>query len=100
MTFLSVALFDVDIGLYVGICTSFIINTVRTQKYVDVFSSILHFILPLIRPRFFVLGQVDNTGIYKSVTYFPSVRVSFVHTSGKLFMYIGTTKSKNKNSSF
>ena len=58
MTFVSVALFEVDIGLYVGLCTSFIINTVRTQK-----------------PRFFILGQVDGTGIYKSVTYFPSVRV-------------------------
>ncbi|CAF1253318.1 unnamed protein product [Adineta steineri] len=57
MTFVSVVLFDVDIGLYVGICTSFIINTVRTQK-----------------PRFFILGQVDNTGIYKSTTYFPSVQ--------------------------
>jgi len=32
MTFASVALFDVDIGLYIGICTSFIINTIRTQK--------------------------------------------------------------------
>jgi len=29
----------------------------------------------LIRPRFFILGQVDNTGIYKSITYFPSVRI-------------------------
>ncbi|UJR30412.1 hypothetical protein I4U23_017947 [Adineta vaga] len=56
-TFLTVALFDVDIGLYVGLCTSFIINTVRTQ-----------------RPRVFVLGQVDNTGIYKSTTNFPSVQ--------------------------
>ena len=32
MTFVSVVLFDVDVGLYVGICTSFVINTIRTQK--------------------------------------------------------------------
>ncbi|CAF3377857.1 unnamed protein product [Rotaria sp. Silwood1] len=57
MTFVSVVLFDVDIGLYVGICTSFIINTIRTQK-----------------PRFVVLGQVEDTGLYKSIVYFPSVR--------------------------
>ncbi|UJR16211.1 hypothetical protein I4U23_003121 [Adineta vaga] len=55
MTFVSVVLFDVDIGLYVGICTSFIINTVRTQK-----------------PRFVTLGQVDSTEIYKNIIYFPS----------------------------
>ncbi|CAF1109888.1 unnamed protein product [Adineta ricciae] len=54
VTFVSVVLFDVDIGLYVGICTSFVINTVRTQK-----------------PRFVTLGQVDTTGIYKNVVYFP-----------------------------
>ncbi|CAF0892199.1 unnamed protein product [Adineta ricciae] len=57
ITFVTVVLFDVDIGLYVGLSTSFFINTVRTQ-----------------RPRFFVLGQVDNTGIYKSTTNFPSVQ--------------------------
>ncbi|CAF1544697.1 unnamed protein product, partial [Adineta steineri] len=55
ITFTSVVLFDVDIGLYVGICTSFIINTIRTQK-----------------PRFVTLGQVEHTGIYKNVVYFPS----------------------------
>ncbi|CAF3556212.1 unnamed protein product [Rotaria sordida] len=55
MTFVSVLLFDVDIGLYVGMCTSFVINTIRTQK-----------------PRFVVLGQVEETGLYKSIVYFPS----------------------------
>ncbi|CAF1961203.1 unnamed protein product [Rotaria magnacalcarata] len=55
MTFVSVLLFDVDIGLYVGVCTSFIINTIRTQK-----------------PRFVTLGQVENTGLYKNIVYFPS----------------------------
>jgi len=75
MTFVSVVLFDVDIGLYVGVCTSFIINTIRTQKYVDEFNSSFYLGSVLIRPLFSILGQVDNTGIYKSVLHFPSVRV-------------------------
>lgn len=26
-----------------------------------------------IRPRFVTLGQVENTGLYKNIVYFPSV---------------------------
>ncbi|CAF1641455.1 unnamed protein product [Adineta ricciae] len=54
MTFMTVLLFDVDIGLYVGISTSFIINTVRTQK-----------------PRFVTLGQIEKTEIYEDIHRFP-----------------------------
>lgn len=57
MTFVSVVLFDVDVGLYVGICTSFVINTIRTQK-----------------PRFVTLGQIGDTGIFKNVVFFPSAQ--------------------------
>ncbi|CAF3969115.1 unnamed protein product, partial [Adineta steineri] len=53
-TFVSVVLFDVDIGLYVGLCTLFLINTIRTQK-----------------PPFVVLGQIDDTEIYKNINLFP-----------------------------
>ena len=48
---------DVDIGLYVGVASSFILNTARTQK-----------------PRFAVLGRVGQTEFYKNIKLFPSVR--------------------------
>ncbi|CAF1228653.1 unnamed protein product [Rotaria sordida] len=54
VTFATTILFDVDIGLYVGLCTTFLINTIRTQK-----------------PRFSVLGQVGDTEIYKTIKVFP-----------------------------
>ncbi|CAF1059628.1 unnamed protein product [Rotaria sordida] len=57
ITFVTVILFEVDIGLYVGLGASFLINTIRTQ-----------------RPRFTVLGQIDNTEIYKNVKLFPIAR--------------------------
>ena len=46
---------DVDIGLYVGLASSFILNTARTQK-----------------PRFAVLGRVGQTEFYKNIKLFPS----------------------------
>ncbi|CAF2617941.1 unnamed protein product [Rotaria sp. Silwood2] len=57
ITFLTILLFEVDIGLYVGLGTSFLINTIRTQM-----------------PRFAVLGQIDNTELYKNVKVFPVAR--------------------------
>ncbi|CAF3881784.1 unnamed protein product [Adineta steineri] len=54
VTFMTVILFEVDIGLYAGLCTSFLINTIRTQK-----------------PHFVVLGQINDTEIYKNVKLFP-----------------------------
>ncbi|CAF3565135.1 unnamed protein product [Rotaria sp. Silwood1] len=56
ITFLTVILSDVDMGVYVGIATSFLMNTIRTQ-----------------RPRFAVLGRVGDTILYKNIKAFPSV---------------------------
>ncbi len=100
MTFISVVLFDVDIGLYVGICTSFIINTIRTQKQVEIFDGIIKYYFSFVnRPRFVTLGQVGDTGIYRNIVYFPSVSeelVLFINS----YMYVGISIFKNKNSSF
>ncbi|CAF1536595.1 unnamed protein product, partial [Didymodactylos carnosus] len=55
ITFVTVILFDVDIGLYAGVSTSFILNTIRTQK-----------------PRFVTLGILDDVPVYKDADLFPT----------------------------
>jgi len=63
---------DVDIGLYVGLASSFILNTARTQK-----------------PRFAVLGRVGQTEFYKNIKLFPSAQqyrnVRIVRFYGSLY---------------
>ncbi|CAF4405357.1 unnamed protein product [Rotaria magnacalcarata] len=53
----TIVLFDVDIGLYVGIGISFLINTIRTQN-----------------PSFAILGRVGDTEFYKNIKRFPTVK--------------------------
>ncbi|CAF4075187.1 unnamed protein product [Rotaria magnacalcarata] len=72
VTFLTVILSDVDIGVYVGIAISFLMNTIRTQ-----------------RPRFVVLGRVGDTAFYKSIKVFPSaeqhVNIKVLRFDGSLY---------------
>ncbi|CAF3504424.1 unnamed protein product [Rotaria socialis] len=75
VTFLTVVLSDVDIGVYVGIAVSFLMNTIRTQ-----------------RPRFVALGRVGDTTFYKSIKVFPSAEQ---HANIKVIRFDGSLYACN-----
>jgi hypothetical protein len=52
------------------------------------------------RPRFVILGQIGNTGLYKNIDFFPSVSLRFLYIYLFILLDIGTSISKNKNSAF
>jgi hypothetical protein len=61
---------------------------------------LLNVISSVNRPRFVILGQVEDTGIYKSIVYFPAVSGELVLLMHSSVVCLGTSISKNKNSSF
>ncbi|CAF3381856.1 unnamed protein product [Rotaria sp. Silwood2] len=75
ITFLTVVLSDVDIGVYIGIAASFLMNTIRTQ-----------------RPRFAILGRVGDTTFYKNIKVFPSAEQ---HLSIKVLRFDGSLYACN-----
>ncbi|CAF1598955.1 unnamed protein product [Rotaria sp. Silwood1] len=62
-------------GVYVGIATSFLMNTIRTQ-----------------RPRFAVLGRVGDTILYKNIKVFPSAEK---HLNIKILRFDGSLYACN-----